>query len=1049
MAKNQKPATKKPTVFSSIMTVVVVILLALAILAPVLTTTLFDDVLREYFGEIGGGEVSSSGDDDDDITANFDTQYNITDYASEDAAKTAQKEYFRTAAAEGYVLLENDGYLPLETSASDKKTVAFFSQSSTDFIIGGTGSGTSSTDVTLKDAFEADGYNVNSDLWNYYSSSGVSRDGGALSYGGAESWGINEVPLSTLQSKVNNFSSISSTADVAVFIMSRTGGEGRDEARWMSSYTNIDEDKSKSYLEPDSVELEIINYLNTNFHHVVIVLNTNNVMEAGWTKNYNNIDAVIWAPGGGDQAAYALADVFCGKTTPSGHLVDTMAYDSFSSPAMQNMGDFQYTYNGSAISYYGVSYDEGIYVGYKYYETRYYDQIMEQGNATTAVKTDIYSSTGTKWDYSNEVQYPFGYGKSYTTFEWSNYTVTDNNDGTLTVSVDVENTGSYSGKDVVELYVSAPYTEWDKTNHIEKAAVSLVGYIKTDTLAPDESATYTTTVSVSDFTSYDDVSNKTYILEAGDYYLTAATDAHEAANNVLAITASATQQQNMTSEGNSSFVYTYKVDETDASTYSVSEATGAAITNQFDGKPEDGGSNYIDRDKYLSRQDWAGTWPTQHGTQGNQNSSYSEVNGKTYLEPISSDLYNKLTLNDGSAAAANNPTDDSKITEAMAGDDFGQDGDLELIQYRGQSYADVDWFTLASQMTSSELKKMLGLAGYTTAAASSINKPKTTDYDGPAGLNSMITGANLSIAFPAEVNVAATWNPETAYMLGYSVGETGLWEGVQGWYGPAMNIHRTPFAGRNFEYYSEDGFMSGTMAAASVKGAAEKGVYAYAKHFALNDQEDHRCDNGIATWCNEQAMREIYLKPFEMVSQAGTVTVNYYEMEDGEYVTDADGNYTFAEAQLPAMQAVMSSFNRVGATWAGGNYGLIQGILRNEWGFNGIVLTDYSQGGYMNCSQELRAGGDAVLLNIGTSSIKTSSSADIYYDKLAASHVLYTVVNSSAMNGYVLGVVNAAAGFANYFFIVIAIDVVCAAGIVLCCVFTARKWKTYKSQAQA
>ncbi len=1048
MAKNKKPATKRAAVtLTTILGIVIVILLAIMIALP-FVANYFDGVLRDFIG------TTTSGASDGEMT------YNNPAYDSFDELYAAEQKYVREAAGEGFVLLKNDGGLPVQTSADSKAKIAFFSQSSVDLIIGGTGSGTSSSDVTLKEAFEDCNFDVNEDLWNYYLKSGYER-GGVDLFGC--SWAINEVPWEVLSSKVNNFSSIASNNTTAVFIMSRAGGESHDEARYMGSYATTDEDKDKSYLEPDSVELDVISHLNESFNNVILVVNSSNMMELGWTKNYSNIKSIIWAPGGGDQSAYALADIISGTTTPSGHLVDTMAYSAFSSPAMQNMGDFRYTYNSKDIDYYGVSYDEGIYVGYKYYETRYYDQVLGKGNANGTAGVWGNETDGSGWNYADEVQYPFGYGLSYTTFSWSTPEFSyDSDSDTFTITLTVTNTGNYDGKDVVEVYASLPYTQDDITNHIEKSAVSLVGYKKTDLLEKNGgSEEVTITVSGSELTTYDDVTNETYILEAGDYYLTVAKDAHEAANNVLAMDSTVaydTKVSNGLAEigdyattsdtiGDSSFAYKHTVSQTDATTYAVS-ATGAEITNRFEMAATSGitdssvgvssNCNYIDRDAYLTRNDWNGSWPETHGSQSSKTaSSYDEVNGYQYKEAIHKPLYEKL-VESGTAEAANSPVDDSTITEEMAGSYGVENTDgIQLIDYRGIAYDEADWDKLVSIMTTSEVGDIINLSGYHTAVAESIGKPQATDLDGPAGLNGMVSQTSYSIAYCTEVCIAATWNTRIAYAHGYYVGQDGLTfdSKVNGWYAPAMNIHRTPFEGRNFEYYSEDSFLSGQMASQTVKAAANQGMYAFIKHFALNEQEIHRDDNGVCTWVNEQAMREIYLRPFQMVSEAGIVEIKCYQ-------TDENGNEVMGTAEIPAMQGLMTSFNRVGGTWAGGSYQLIQEILRDEWGFNGFVITDYSQGAttYMHTEQMLRAGADAQLTQMGSTFRLTGSkaTANTYYTKKAMSHILYTVVNSSVMNSDVY------VAFAYYILVEIAFEVVFAAGIVVCAVFIAKKWKRYK-----
>lgn len=1013
MAKSEKTRKKLSAKwFTVIIGSLLALLIAFAIALPCVTVTYYDGVLRDVFKTAGSSAPEES---EDPEIAKLDKNYNKSDFKSADELTAYEKDLVRTIGGEGYVLLENSDAagkgLPLTTSAASKTKVSLFSHSSVDIVAGGTGSGTGVSSVTLKDAFEAQNFEVNTTLWNFYSTGGgknYKRGIGVVNYGMGEDWKINECPLSVLESGgVLN----SAAGTTPIFIMSRTGGEGMDLARYMGKFTNVEEDKAKHYLEPDSVELGIIKYLNDNFSNVILVVNTNNVPELGWVKDYPNIGAVLWAPGGGE-TANSIADVISGKVTASGHLVDTIAYDAFSSPAMENMGDFQYAIDGKLIeeqagwskqTYHGISYDEGIYIGYKYYETRYFDKVMGQGNAGA-------------YDYAATVQYPFGYGKSYTEFVWSGFSVSEKDaDGNITVSVTVKNDGDVAGKDVVQVYVQSPYTDYDKTNYVEKSAAELVGFKKTKLLEPGESVPVEIKINVEDFISYDDYKAKTFILEDGDYLITAASDVHKAVNNFLAKKGKTTAD-GMTENGDETYVGVWNNPTFDKTTYAKS-STGETVTNRFDA------SSYIDRDKYLSRRDWVTTYPKTHGTQdGKVASGMSEQNGYVFVENITQDLLNKIKAK-GTAEAANTPMTDAQAA-AKAGK-YEQDGDMELIDIRGKSFDEIDWDSLISRMKKSEVGAIVNKSGYVTLKADSINKPQARDLDGPAGLNTITDHTMLSITYPSEVNIAATWEKEYSYKVGDAIAEDGMTftkvlGKVSGWYGPAMNIHRTPFAGRNFEYYSEDSYMSGVMAREAVVGAAKKGMYAFIKHFALNDQENHRV--GICTWSNEQAIREIYLKPFKFAVESGTVTTKYYETGK-----DDKGNttYTLKEAQTPACMAVMSSFNRIGYTWAGGDYRLITQVLRNEWGFNGMVETDYSQGGtgYMHTEQMLRAGADVQLSQQQASySIKTD--AMVYYTKEAMKHVLFCVANSNAMNGYVHGVSVGATPFAYYYLILIAVGVI-------------------------
>ena len=1016
--------------FTAVLTPLLAVLLVFSVVLSVVTTSSFDLVLRDIFGET---ELKTGG-----APEGVDAEYYTRDITDSDELQAAEQAYTRKAGAEGFVLLynntENGKGLPVAAGSK----LSLFSASSVDLLAGGTGSGVSTISSDMRTALTEQGFSVNESLWKFYSDnhSTYTRGGGAIMYGGAEDWSINEAPISAIPQEAKD----EAVGTTPVFFIARTGGEGRDLGRYMGDWTDIAEDKDKHYLEPDSVELGVIQYLNDNFDNVIIVVNTNNAFELGWVKDYENISAVLWAPGAGGDTCRSIADVLSGNVNPSGHLVDTFAYDAFSSPAMQNMGDMMLVNNGQDVEA-GVFYDEGIYVGYKYYETRYFDKMLDQGNAGD-------------YDYSQVVQYPFGYGLSYTTFEWSDFTMSDMDaNGDIQIQVTVTNTGDVTGRDVVQVYLNAPYTEYDKTNHIEKSSVSLVGFEKTDDLEPGASETVTITVNQKDFISYDDVNAKTYILEAGDYLLTAAPNAHAANNNFLAYAGHETD--GLFGEPNADFVgkwtYTYLDNNgVDNKTYSVS-LTGVTITNQFDHASYD---ELTPRDQYLTRQDWVGTFPTTHGNQDSQRKSqYSEKNGYTWEVEVSDTIRDAIKAKGASASL--NPMSEEEAA-SMAGV-YGQDGDLELIDFRGRDFDEVEaeggWDALINQMEVTELETIIRNGGYQTLMSVNMGKPRAIDYDGPSGLNEGgITHEPYSITYPCATNLAASWDRENSYLHGYYVGEDALaadgnWGDhtyigiISGWYAPAMNIHRTPFAGRNFEYYSEDGFMSGEMALQAASACAEKGVYAYIKHFALNDQEDHR--SHVATFANEQAIREIYLKPFQTCIEERPMTTIMVQQYD-----EATDSFTQTEAEIPAVMAVMSSFNRVGCTWSGGDYNLLTGVLRNEWGFDGTIITDYDGGGVMDTEQCIRAGGDLKLTGFEVDApMDPTNPATQYFARQAIKHILYTTVNSNAMNGIVHGVAVEALPFANYYIILIVENVVAAALIIWGVVAIVRRWKKEKKAA--
>ena len=1024
-----KKGTKKMSAkkFTAIVAPLLAVLLVFSIALSWITTSSYDLVLRDIFGET---KFQSAGG-----PSGVDTVYYKRDITDSAQLQAEEQAYTRRAGAEGFVLLYNraeDGK-GLPVAAGSK--LSLFSASSVDLLAGGTGSGVSTISSDMKTALVEQGFSVNEALWKFYSDKHgtYTRGGGAIMYGGDEDWSINEAPISAIPSDAKS----EAEGTIPVYFIARTGGEGRDLGRHMGKFAATDADKDKHYLEPDSVELEVIQYLNDNFDNVIIVANTNNAFELGWISDYENITAVLWAPGAGGDTCRSVADILSGNITPSGHLVDTFAYDAFSAPATQNMGEMIMVNNGEDVGP-AVFYDEGIYIGYKYYETRYYDYIMGQGNPGD-------------YDYSQTVQYPFGFGLSYTDFAWTNFQMgAPDADGNIQIKVDVQNTGDVAGREVVQVYLNAPYTDYDKANYVEKSAVSLVGFEKTGELAPGATETVTVTVNVKDFVSYDDVNAKTYILEAGDYLLTAASNAHAAANHFLAYNGQ--QGDGLFGQADPAFVgkWTYSYSGNggvDNVTYAKS-LTGVEITNQFDHAVND---EMTPRSQYLTRQDWTGTYPQPHGNQDSKRASgYSERNGYTWEVPVSDAI--KTAVKAKGAEASLSPISEEEAA-AMAGQ-YGKSGDLELIDFRGRDFDEVEaeggWDALIDQMSTTEIHDIIRNGGYQTLGSSVTGKPRAIDFDGPSGLNEGgITHEPYSITYPCAANLAASWDRENSRLHGYYVGEDGLaadgnWGNhqytgiISGWYAPAMNIHRTPFAGRNFEYYSEDGFMSGEMALEAADACAQKGVYGYIKHFALNDQEDYR--NGLTTFSNEQAIREIYLKPFQTCIEDRSTSKIMVQEYDA-----ASKSYTQKEAEIPAVMAVMSSFNRIGCTWAGGNYNLLTGVLRNEWGFDGTIITDYDNGGFMDTEQCIRAGGDLKLTGFEVDApLDMNNPASQYFARQAIKHILYTTVNSNAMNGIAHGTEVGGLPFANYYFILIG-EAVVAAGLIGWGVWAIlRRWKNEK-----
>ena len=997
---------KKKIVLSSIMAVLLVFSVALNALA----LTKFDNIFEKFFGK---SPASLAGD-----TMGADVEYVKSDFNSPKEFYEYEVSKVAEIAQEGIVLLENDGLLPLDKGT----TLSVFSHSSVDLVSGGSGSGSGSFELTtnLKEGLEGAGLKVNDKLWDFYSKgdgSSYKRGTGVINYGADLDWSINECPLDVITKDEAVVKSFDNT--VAMFVLSRTGGEGGDEARDMEAFGGK---SGQHYLEPDETELEIIKYLNENFDDVILLINCNNAIELGWVEQFENISAVVNFPGAGRTGTYGLGYMLTGidakgnEFSPSGHLVDTFVYDNFSSPAMQNMGDYIFT--GTQFFY--VNYAEGIYVGYKYYETRYEDIVTGAQNVGA-------------YDYAKTVTYPFGYGLSYTNFEWSDYQITEADaDGNITVSVNVKNTGSRAGKDVVQVYVQAPYI----AGGVEKASVNLVGFAKSSLLAPGAEEKVEVTLNLKDCTSYDVKANGGkggYILDAGNYYITAAGNAHEALNGILSYRqangdAKVQLDKIVELDADSSKVADAKAmvgvhvqKEYDSTTYNTISEDTATIENQFkDAALADAA--------YLSRSNWSVMENTglRYGSPS-ENPSKAEIGGKQFAHDVTDELKAVLDSYDSL-----NP-EEGKATDKVT---FGADSDLDLIDLRGLPYDDPLWEELLDKMDIDEVSKVIDASGYCSPEMPSINKPKVTDLDGPAGLNDIIAHGSMPIGdgyramtWPTQYMLACTWNVELAEDMGKGVAEDGLYSKTTGWYGPGMNIHRTPFAGRNFEYYSEDAFISGILGKAEVNGAAQKGMYAFIKHFALNDQETNRDIWGVATFVEEQAIREIYLKPFELTIVDNTVEINYNEpIKNSLGMTTG---YEMKTTTMPAATAIMTSFNRIGGTWAGGHYNLIQKVLRDEWGFNGFVLTDYEvgqgKGGYMDTLQSLAAGGDAKLKTVGMDALfgfdLKKNEAYQSYGRDAAHHILYTVVNSAGMNGYVHGV-KFDNGFAYYKIILIVWDVI-------------------------
>ncbi len=861
--------------------------------------------------------------------------YYTNDFATQEERVARGYELVKQVEGEGAALLMNDSKaLPLNKGAK----VSLFSTSSVALVYGGTGSANvdSSKADDLKTALEKAGLHVNQTLWDFYltgEGSEFVRDGGGFTSGAK----VGEAPWSAYTSAV--LDSVTSYGDAAIVTLSRVGGEGVD-------LTFIGE----NYLALDANEKEMLTNLSRlkaegKIKKIIVLINSSNPLQVDFLKNNDyNVDACLWIGGVGVTGINAVAEILAGEINPSGSLVDTYCYDNYSAPAMKNFVPVTYAgYEEGAIPEHASTYmiyQEGIYVGYKYYETRYEDFVMGTGNAGNYV-------------YGDDVAFPFGYGLSYTDFEYSNMKMNyDAATTTYTFEVTVTNTGDVPGKEVVQLYVSSPYTQYDIDNKVEKAAVSLVGFEKTDILMPGASETLIIVVDGDDVASYDAYGAGTYILDAGDYYFTAATDAHDAVNNVLAAKGYTPENTagRMDAEGKADLVAVWNNPALDTTTYAVSD-NGTVIQNQLSGSDINLNDSVQEKITYLTRSNWEGTMP----------------NDETL----------KLTLTEYLKEALQDVQYDEDDYPEVEMPTLGADNGLKLVDMIGLDYDDPKWDLLLDQLTFDEMVTFIGDAFHWTMPVESVQAPGTRDENGPQGLTVTLFGSGLGVettALTSEDVLAATFNKKLVYEMGRIVGNDCLAAKVAFLYGPGANTHRTPYGGRNFEYYSEDGYLSSAMGAAEVRGIEDKGVHVVIKHFALNDCEQNRI--GLGVWLPEQAAREIYLKAFQGALQD----------------SQTGGN------------GVMMAYTRWGTQWSGANKGLVTGILKEEWGCNGLQITDNVLTTYVNGVDGVMAGTtafDAMLTFYITGQLpKYEDDPVVVAAMREASHQnLYAIAHSCGMNG--------------------------------------------------
>jgi len=861
---------------------------------------------------------------------------------SERILKGAELGYQMEAEGAALLMNENDA-LPLEAGSK----VSLFSISSVNPVFGGTGSGNvdASKAVNLKDSLTNAGISVNETLWDFYGSEEISASygrGGASGGQVQDSAGydlmapgssINEVPWDVYTEDVLN--SVKEYGDAAIAIFSRIGGEGAD-----CEFQNF------NYLALEPNEVEMLSQLKAlkdagSVEKIIVLINTSNSLQVDFLKdNPYGVDSVMWIGGVGGYGLEAVADILAGKVNPSGSLADTYLYNNYASPAMQNFVPTVYEgweekIPSSAKSY--MIYQEGIYVGHKYFETRYEDYVMGTGNAGD-------------YNYKDSVAFPFGYGLSYTTFEYSDMSSVYNEaTDAFDISVTVTNTGDVAGKETVQIYLNVPYTEYDKENNVENASASLVGFAKTDILEPSESETVKISVDRREFASFDTYGYGTYILDAGNYYLTAATDAHNAVNNFLAAKGFTpeTTEGRMDAQGNAELVTVWNNAELDAVTYAFTE-DGDAITNQLSIADPNLNEGVQEDVEWLSRKDWTGTFPT-------------EIVKFTLTEQLIAALQEILY----------NPEDHEPVEMPTLGAENG----VKLVDMIGKDYNDPAWDALLDQLTYDEMVTLIADSFHWTMPIESVQAPGSRDENGPQGLTVTLFGAGLSVdettALTSEDVMAATFNKELVYEIGKIIGEDCLAGNVAILYGPGANIHRTPYSGRNFEYYSEDAFLSYEIGKHEVMGIQEKGVHVVMKHFALNDCEQDRL--GQAAWLTEQAAREIYLKAFQGALENGL------------------GN------------GVMFAYTRWGTQWSGSVPGLNH-IMRTEWNNNGLNITDNVLTAYVNPLDGIFGAMttcDSMLAFMPINAIKGYANDAVVVAKMkeACHHNLYALANSIAMNG--------------------------------------------------
>ncbi len=922
-----------------------------------------------------------------------------SDYSSTTELLDAIEDLGERMNEEGSVLLKNENNaLPLSEEETQKVTLLGFSSyypvQGGDF--GSTlsvNTGTDADTVDFVQALTAKGYALNptvSDLYDTlkdeYQSDLISMWGTSEPVNRITAPSIDgtfksaELSTDTMDATDSTWRDSMNDYNVMIVTLARAAGENKN---YMPGEAGVDPEQNLNQADPlglSDTERAIINAAveakASNGGKVIVILNNASAMEIEEIKDNTGVDAILQVGLPGGYGFYGVADVLSGAANPSGHLPDTYAVDNSASPAAQNYGNFAWTNADSAYSINSELVEaESIYTGYKYYETRYADVVMGQGNASDSVG----SSTGGAWSYDDEVSYPFGYGLSYTTFSQTLDSLNVNlAERTVTAEVTVTNTGDVAGKDVVQLYVSVPYTDYDRENLVEKAGIQLLDYEKTDELQPGESVTITIEADAQDMTSWDSTASNeagttgNYILDAGNYYFTVGNGSHEAMNNVLAAQGYA-EADGMTDEGNAANVQTWTLDAMDTTSFAYTE-NGTAVENQL----QDMDLNYYmpGTVTYLTRNDWSGTWP------------------QTYSDLTATDEMIQIMQNDTYEITAQGDPD--SIT-------WGADNGLTLAELKGADFDDEQWDSLMDQMNLEDAMIRTGFGGTSTKAIESISSPEVIQNDGPNGINSYTLGQyantdensadpykvsaddpNLNYKFGTMCNetvIASTFSKEMAAEYGAVIGNYSIWSNLTIFWGAGTNLHRTPYNARNHEYYSEDAVLTAYQAASYIAAGKEYGVIIAPKHYAFNDTEINR--SGIATFMTEQKARENELRGVQA------------SIEDAQAL------------------GVMTTFNRIGCYAGNAHYGLLINILRNEWGFKGLMSEDFIQDANYSVLKEAVHCGVTMTCNTGDSTMEAVSAKWPYWtvDSVSQDATMmqdlknvmkwqyYAIANSNAMDG--------------------------------------------------